>query len=107
MRRHTGTREKKIISLETFAKHVGRKVLKFMEVIDPTPHCPDVLQEIDVRTIPQTAKCETYDGDQRYLIGDQRITPRDITLIGTVCVSQGSFMPILQLNNEEWYTRCM
>ncbi|KAH9987519.1 hypothetical protein BJV77DRAFT_790154 [Russula vinacea] len=85
MRRHTGTREKKIISLETFAKHVGRKVLKFME----------------------TAKCETYDGDQRYLIGDQRITPRDITLIGTVRVSQGSFMPILQLNNEEWYTRCM
>jgi hypothetical protein len=38
MQRHT--REKKVISLEKFAKHVGRKVLKFMEVIDPAPHCP-------------------------------------------------------------------
>ena len=40
-----------------------------------------------------------YEGDQKYRIGDDRITPSNITLIGTFQVSQGSWMPILQLNN--------
>ncbi|KAH9984445.1 hypothetical protein BJV77DRAFT_952939 [Russula vinacea] len=64
------TEKKETISLETFAKHVGRKVLK-------------------------------------YLIGDQHITPRDIILIGAVHVSKGSWMPILQLNDEGWYAQVM
>lgn len=46
-------------------------------------------------------------GDQKYLIGDHRITPHDIILIGAVQVSQGSWMPILQLNDMQWYARFM
>lgn len=46
---------------------------------------------------------ETYEGDRKYLIGNQHITPLDIILIGTVHVSQGSWMPILQLNDKRWY----
>ena len=46
-----------------------------------------------------------YDVDQRYRIGDDHITPNDIILIGTVQVSQGSWMPILQLNNG--YVQCL
>jgi len=75
------TQEKETILLETFAKHVARKVSKFMEF----------------------ARTENYEGDhlgdQKYRIGDDRITPSNIILIGTVQVSQGSWMPILQVNN--------
>ncbi|KAI0287075.1 hypothetical protein BC826DRAFT_889085, partial [Russula brevipes] len=63
------------ISLEKFAKYVAGKVLKFMDI----------------------AKSHSYEGDQRWLIGDHHITPRNIILIGVVQVSQGSWMPILQL----------
>ncbi|KAI0274352.1 hypothetical protein BGY98DRAFT_994479 [Russula aff. rugulosa BPL654] len=71
------TQPREHISLETFAKHVARKTLKFMEI----------------------AKHMDDDSDQRYHIGDNHITPHDIILIGTVQVSHASWMPILQLNN--------
>ena len=58
------------------------------------------LQESDVRIQPyQIAKYKNDDSDQRYHIGEKHITPQDIILIGTVQVSPGSWMPILQLNN--------
>ncbi|KAH9971267.1 hypothetical protein BJV74DRAFT_783725, partial [Russula compacta] len=68
---------KETISLEKFAKYVAGKVLQFME----------------------DAKNSAYqgDGNQCWLIGDHRITPGHIILIGVVHVSQGSWMPILQL----------
>ncbi|KAI9510125.1 hypothetical protein F5148DRAFT_640665 [Russula earlei] len=68
---------KETISLEKFAKYVAGKVLKFMEV----------------------AKSSAHVNDQRWLIGDNHITPRNVILIGVIQVSQGSWMPILQLNN--------
>ena len=51
--------------------------------------------------IYQIAKDQNSDGDERYRIGDQHITPHEITLIGTAQVSHGSWMPILQLNNGD------
>jgi hypothetical protein len=96
------TQPREQISLETFAKHVARKTLKFMEVI--LILLPIFLQETDVR-IYQIAKDKVDDSDQRYHIGDNHITPHDITLIGTVQVSHGSWMPILQLNNG--YVQCL
>ena len=36
--------------------------------------------------------------DPRWLIGGRGITPDDVVLIGAVHVSQGSWMPILQVN---------
>jgi hypothetical protein len=65
---------------------------------------PKFLQETDVR-IYQIAKDKDDDSDQRYHIGDNDITPHNITLIGTVQVSHGSWMPILQLNNG--YVQCL
>jgi hypothetical protein len=74
---------------------------------------PKFLQETDVR-IYQVAKDKDYqiekndkdkDSDQRYPIGDNHIAPGDIILIGTVQVSHGSWMPILQLNNG--YALCL
>ena len=62
------------------------------------------LQETDFR-VYQIAKNKDNDGDQRYLIGDKHIIPRDIVLIGTVQVSHGSWMPILQLNRG--YAQCL
>jgi len=96
------TQLRETISLETFAKHVAKKTLKFMEV--NLVLLPSFLQETDIR-IYQTAKDNDNDGDQRNTIGDQYITPRDIILIGTVQVSHGSWMPILQLNNG--YAQCL
>jgi hypothetical protein len=100
------TQPRERISLETFAKHVAKKTVKFMEVI--LTLLPKFLQETDVR-IYQFAKdkdqvAEDNDSDQRYRIGDEYIAPRDVTLIGTVQVSHGSWMPILQLNNgyDQW-----
>jgi hypothetical protein len=90
------TQPREHISLETFAKHVARKTLKFMEVI--LILLPKFLQETDVR-IYQIAKHMDDDSDQRYHIGDNHITPHDIILIGTVQISHASWMPILQLNN--------
>ena len=66
---------------------------------------PKVLQEpeTDVR-IYQIAKEKDYqiekdkESDPRYFIGDKLIAPEDVTLIGAVQVSHGSWMPILQLN---------
>jgi hypothetical protein len=67
---------------------------------------PKLLQETDVR-IYQDAKStgKDDDSDQRYHIGDNHIVPDDITLIGAVQVSHGSWMPILQLNNG--YVQCL
>ncbi|KAF8469803.1 hypothetical protein DFH94DRAFT_217584 [Russula ochroleuca] len=79
------TEKKEPISLETFARHVAKKVKKFME----------------------TARNTTCNDDRKFLIADQHISPRDIILIGTVQVSQGSWMPILQLNDKRWYARVM
>jgi hypothetical protein len=64
-------------------------------------------EKTKIRSILQFARDVAYEGDQKYLIGDQRITPRDIILIGAVQVSQGSWMPILQLNDVQWYARFM
>jgi len=76
-----GSHPKETIPLEKFAKYVAGRVLKFME----------------------TAKLQAYhdNGDlgQRWLIADNRITPHHVILIGAVHVSQGSWMPILQLND--------
>ena len=66
-----------------------------------------ISEDTNIRSILQHAKDELYDGDQKYLIGDHRITPHDIILIGAVQVSQGSWMPILQLNDVQWYARFM
>ena len=99
------TQPRERISLEKFAMHVARKTLKFMEVF--LILLPDVLQETDVR-IYQIAKNKTDDSDQspqRYHIGDKHIAPQDVVLIGTVQVSHGSWMPILQLNNG--YVQCL
>jgi hypothetical protein len=96
------TQPRETISLETFAKHVAKKTIKFMEVI--LILVPKFLQETDVR-IYQNPKDNDNDGDQRYPIGDKHISPRDIMLIGTVHVSHGSWMPILQLNNG--YAQCL
>ncbi|KAF8482276.1 hypothetical protein F5888DRAFT_1808755 [Russula emetica] len=90
------TQPRERISLETFAKHVAKKTVKFMEVV--LILLPRFLQETDVR-IYQVAKDNDNDSDQRYRIGDKHITPRDVTLIGTVQVTHSSWMPILQLNN--------
>ena len=53
--------------------------------------------------IYQIAKNMPVDNDSdqpvRYRIGNEHIDPRDVILIGTVQVSHGSWMPILQLNN--------
>ncbi|KAI0255610.1 hypothetical protein BJV78DRAFT_687969 [Lactifluus subvellereus] len=63
------------ISLEMLAKYVARRVMNFMEA----------------------AKRDRYDySDKYWFIGDSGITPHDITLVGVVQVSQGSWMPILQ-----------
>lgn len=50
----------------------------------------------------QDAKNSAYQGDDKqcWLIGDHHITPHHIILIGVVHVSQGSWMPILQLNDR-------
>jgi hypothetical protein len=56
------------------------------------------------RALHQAAKTETYEGDQGWLIGDHHITPRNVVLIGVIHVSQGSWMPILQLNDG--FTLC-
>lgn len=74
----TQTQRREIIQLEKFVKHVAKKVKKFMvEGRQPKP----------------------YDhGQQRWFIGDGGITPDDVVLIGVIHVSQGSWMPILQLN---------
>ncbi|KAF8490137.1 hypothetical protein F5888DRAFT_1742467 [Russula emetica] len=103
------TQPRERISLETFAKHVAKKTVKFMEVV--LILLPRFLQETDVR-IYQVAEvndqvAEDNDSNQthqRYRIGDKNIAPRDVTLIGTVQVSHGSWMPILQLNNgyDQW-----
>jgi len=75
------TPAKETISVEKFAKYVAGKVVKFMK--------------------EQAAKTSAYDpkSDQRWRIGDDHITPRNVILIGVVQVSQGSWMPILQLNS--------
>ena len=92
------------ISLEKFAKHVAKKTLKFMEV--NLIFLSKFLQETDVG-IYQIARYNDNDSDQpeRYLIGDEHIAPHDVTLIGTVQVSNASWMPILQLNNG--YAQCL
>jgi hypothetical protein len=92
------TQPRETISLGTFAKHVAKKTLKFMEVILILLF--KILQEADVR-IYQFAKNMNNNSDQpvRYSIGDEYIDPRDVLLIGAVQVSHGSWMPILQLNN--------
>jgi hypothetical protein len=105
------TQPREIISLETFAKHVAKKTLKFMKVI--LILLPKFLQETDVR-IYQMAKNneiarnndnDTSDQPERYPIGDEHIAPHDVILVGTVQVSHGSWMPILQLNNG--YAQCL
>ncbi len=97
------TQPRETISLETFAKHVAKKTVKFMDV--NLILLPKLLQETDVR-IYQYAKHKDDDSDdQRYHIGDNYIAPDKITLIGTVQVSHGSWMPILQLNNG--YVQCL
>ena len=99
---HKQTYPRESISLETFAKHVARKTLKFMDVISNL--LPKILEETDV-IIYQIAKNNGNYGDQRYCIGDKYIAPHDVMLIGTVQVSHGSWMPILQLNNG--YAQCL
>ena len=106
------TQPRETISLETFAKHVAKKTLKFMEVI--LILLPTFLQETYSRTY-QKAKneemiAENKDNDydqppERYPIGDKHIAPGHVILIGTVQVSHGSWMPILQLNNG--YAQCL
>ncbi|KAI9454484.1 hypothetical protein BJY52DRAFT_725412 [Lactarius psammicola] len=65
-----------IIRLEKFVKHVAKKVQKFMT----------------------EGRRPCNNGDHRWSIGAGGITPADIVLIGAVHVSQGSWMPILQVN---------
>ena len=66
--------------------------------------------ETDVM-IYQIAKEKDYEIDKdketdpRYPIGDKLIAPEDVILIGTVQVSLGSWMPILQLNTR--YAQCL
>jgi hypothetical protein len=105
------TQPKETISLETFAKNVAKKTKDFMEVF--LILLPTFLQETDARTY-QNAKnkemiAENKDNDcdqpERYPIGDEHISPGDVILIGTVQVSHGSWMPILQLNNG--YAQCL
>ncbi|KAH8982083.1 hypothetical protein EDB92DRAFT_136210 [Lactarius akahatsu] len=69
-----------IIRLEKFVMHVARKVQKFM-------------------TLMTEARQPYNNGEQRWYIGAGGITPDGVTLIGVVHVSQGSWMPILQLNH--------
>jgi len=59
-----------------------------------------------MKDIPhQIAKFKAYrddddsESDQRWLIADHRITPQHVILIGVVHVSQGSWMPILQVKD--------
>ena len=106
------TQPRETISLETFAKHVAKKTLKFMEVI--LILLSTFFHETDARTC-QYAKnkemiAENKDNDydqppERYPIGDKHIAPGHVILIGTVQVSHGSWMPILQLNNG--YAQCL
>ncbi|KAH9973793.1 hypothetical protein BGW80DRAFT_1171436 [Lactifluus volemus] len=63
------------ITFEKFVRHIGRSVDKFMSV-------------------------EVHQGDPRWRIGLNGITRNDITLIGAVHVSSGSWMPIIQLNRH-------
>ena len=104
------TQPREIISLETFAKHVAKKTLKFMEVI--LILLSKFLQETDVRIYQfaknnEVGKDKDSDSDlpERYPIGEEHINPCDVILIGTVQVSHGSWMPILQLNNG--YVQCL
>ncbi|KAI0295611.1 hypothetical protein B0F90DRAFT_1670073 [Multifurca ochricompacta] len=67
------------IPLEKFAKYVAGKVKLFMEETANTPY-------------------HDQSGSTRWFIGDGGISPRNVILIGAIHVSQGSWMPILQLN---------
>ncbi|KAN0107453.1 hypothetical protein V8E52_010130 [Russula decolorans] len=86
------TQPKETISLETFAKNVAKKTKDFME---------------NAKNKEMIAENKDNDCDQpeRYPIGDEHISPGDVILIGTVQVSHGSWMPILQLNNG--YAQCL
>ncbi|KAI0247755.1 hypothetical protein BJV78DRAFT_897257 [Lactifluus subvellereus] len=84
IRKQTPTQE--TISLETLAKYVAGRVKAFMD--------------------DEPAKRGPYNySDRRCFIGDSGIAPRDIALVGVVQVSQGSLMPILQLNDG--FARCV
>ncbi|KAF8264568.1 hypothetical protein EI94DRAFT_1592684 [Lactarius quietus] len=76
----TQARVPEIVPLERFVKHVARKVLKFMTDAMDRPYS------------------YSYN-NPRWFIGAGGITPEDVVLIGAVNVSQGSWMPILQLRH--------
>ncbi|KAH9970044.1 hypothetical protein BGW80DRAFT_1334377, partial [Lactifluus volemus] len=79
LRNQRTTPGRETVSLVTFAKYVAGRVVKFMKLAE---------------SLPYNAQ------DQRWFIGENRITLRDVILIGVVQVSQGSWMPILQLNDR-------
>lgn len=78
----TQTQEQEIMPLERFVRHVAKKVQNFMrEAAGRQPNNND---------------------EPRWYIRPGGITPDDVVLIGVVHVSQGSWMPILQLNRFVW-----
>ncbi|KAI0035486.1 hypothetical protein K488DRAFT_23237, partial [Vararia minispora EC-137] len=70
------TAARNVITLDKFIRHVGRSIDRFLEA----------------------AVTEISEGSPAWRIGPGRITRDDITIIGVVHVSSGSWMPILQLN---------
>jgi len=76
-----GSQPNETISLEKFAKYVAGRVMKFMETAKLQPYHDG----------------EVTESDQRWLIADHHIAPQHVILIGVVHVSQGSWMPILQV----------
>ncbi|KAH9993730.1 hypothetical protein BJV74DRAFT_770768 [Russula compacta] len=64
------------ISLERFVKHLGSRVQQFLL------HMP------------------VHDPNSRWIVGHGRITFNEVMIIGVVQVSEGSWMPILQLVNR-------
>ncbi|KAH9993742.1 hypothetical protein BJV74DRAFT_884337 [Russula compacta] len=74
------TPAKNPITIAKFAHHVGRSVRAFL---DPSHLIPN-----------QTRR----PGDDRWVIGQGRINPVNIRIIGAIHVSVGSWMPILQLD---------
>jgi len=80
---HKVSLRRETVSLGKFAKYAAGRVLKFMETAKFQPYRDDF-----------------HSDQQHWLIADHHITPRHVILIGVVQVSQGSWMPILQLNDS-------
>ena len=86
-----------IAPLERFVKHVARKVRQFMtNVITIFLRAPSAtgLTRPNLQAMNQAYNSD----DPRWFIGPGYIIPEEVVLIGAVQVSQGSWMPILQLS---------